>query len=78
MASHTEYKFITTRIGGLTPSPNDPAYFNWSDVSEMLTRYGLEGWKVGQVSETRLDENSVLFAFVLERAVGPSPQRRQR
>ena len=62
----------------MTPSPNDPAYFNWSDVSEMLTRYGLEGWRVGQVSETRLDENSVLFAFVLERPVGPASQRRQR
>ena len=78
MPFRTEYKFITTRISRLAPSPNDPNYFNWSDVSEMLTRYGLEGWKVGQVSETRLDDDSVLFAFVLERPLGPGPQRRQR
>ena len=78
MPAHTEFKFVTTRLTGFGPHPGDVKYFNWADVSEMLTRYGLDGWKVSQMTATKLSEDSVVYSFVLERALFAPQTKRTR
>ena len=75
MPGHMEYKFVTTKLSGLVPKAGEH-YFNWADVSEMLSRYGADGWTVRQMNSTRLGDDSVVYAFVLERALpAPLPRR---
>ena len=78
MPPHTEFKFVTTRLSGFAPRPGDVGYFNWADVSEMLTRYGMEGWKVSQMTANRLSEDTVVYAFVLERSLSVPQTRKTR
>ncbi len=75
MPHHIEYKFVTTRPARISPAQGDASYYNWADVSEMLTRYGAEGWRISQMSGTKVGDDSVLYAFVLERAVSSPLQR---
>jgi hypothetical protein len=73
-----EYKFVTTKVRGLSPSPHDASYFNWADISDMLTRYGMDGWRVAHMNTVQVSEDTVLCAFTLERAVVPLPTRKPR
>jgi hypothetical protein len=74
---HTEYKFVTAKISGLNPTGGE-GYFNWADVTEMLSRYGSGGWTVAHVTGTKFGDDSMLYAFVLERPLAAQQQKKPK
>ena len=78
MPVRTEYKFVTMRLKGLASAQSDTGYFNWSDVSDMLTKYGADGWTLGHMTASKLGEDAALYAFVLQRPLGAQPQKRAK